>query len=606
MMRGHRMEAPGGKAQEKAKDLKGTFLRLFRYMSPYKWGLAVFFICAVLGTLFNSLGPFVLGKSTDVVASIIMGEAGAAEGMSRFIRILTILGVVYLLTSVFKFLSQYVMANVSQRTMFDLRAAVDSKIKRLPLGYFDSHAYGDVLSRVTNDVDTVSNSLQQSIDQMITSIMSMLFILIMMLVVSPILTLVGLIVLPLCLLVSMLVAKRSQKYFRSQQQIMGEINGYVEEMYNGHNVITAFGKEHDVIDSFEEINERLYQNGWKAQFISSIIMPITQALTNIGYVGVAVVSGALCMNGMLSIGMIQSFIQYLRQFSQPITQIAQIANILQATAAASERIFEFLDEDEEITEADPAKFPETSSGRVDFDHVSFGYSPERTLIHNLNLHVKAGDKVAIVGPTGAGKTTLVNLILRFYDVNGGSISIDGVDIRDMQREKLRSLIGMVLQDTWLFTGTIRENIRYGRLDATDMQVEAAAKAAHAHKFIRSLPGGYDMILHEGATNIAQGERQLLTIARAILSDPSILILDEATSSVDTRTEVAIQKAMNHLMENRTSFVIAHRLSTIRDAEMILFMSDGDIKETGTHEKLLKKGGYYAALYNSQFQQENAK
>ena len=404
---------------------------------------------------------------------------------------------------------------------------------------------------------------------------------------------------------SMKVVKHSQRYFQGQQSALGDLTGYVEEMYNGQNVIAAFGKEEDIIGNFEDINNRLYDNGWKAQFSSSIIMPLTQALTNIGYVGVAVVSGWLCINGRLSIGMIQSFIQYLRQFSQPINQVSNIANIMQATMAAAQRVFEFLDAQEEVPEAEKPQFPESREGNVDFSHVRFGYTEGRPLIHNLDLHVHAGDKIAIVGPTGAGKTTLVNLILRFYDVNGGSITIDGVDVRDMKREALRSMIGMVLQDTWLFAGTIKENIRYGRLDATDQEVIAAAKAAHAHGFIMAMPGGYEMELHEGASNIAQGQRQLLTIARAFLSDPEILILDEATSSVDTRTEGAIQKAMNKLMEGRTSFVIAHRLSTIKDAELIVYMEHGDIKEVGNHKELLAKDGYYAALYNSQFAAENA-
>ena len=454
-------------------------------------------------------------------------------------------------------------------------------------------------------MDTIDTSLQQSISQVITAVCTMIFIFVMMLVVSPILTLIGVCVIPLCGFVSMKVVKHSQKYFQGQQSALGELTGYVEEMYNGQNVIAAFGKEEDIITNFEEINERLYTNGWRAQFSSSIIMPLTQALTNIGYVGVAVVSGWLCINGRLSIGMIQSFIQYLRQFSQPINQISNIANIMQATMAAAQRVFEFLDAKEEVPEVQAQKFPKKPEGNVDFNHVQFGYSDDRLLIHDLDLHVGSGDKIAIVGPPGAGKTTLVNLILRFYVVKGGSITIDGIDVRDMNRESLRSMIGMVLQDTWLFSGTIRDNIRYGKLDASDEEVVQAAKAAHAHGFIMAMPGGYDMQLHEGASNIAQGQRQLLTIARAFLSDPEILILDEATSSVDTRTEVAIQKAMNKLMEGRTSFVIAHRLSTIKDAQLIVYMEHGDIKEVGNHKELLAKGGYYAALYNSQFAAENA-
>ena len=589
---------------QKPKDLKGTLWRLLGYMRPYRGKLILMVAFLLLGTLFSSLGPYVLGVATNTIGAALTGTP-VREAVARFIRVLVVLGIVYLLGAAFKYAGQFIMSGVSERTMFDLRHAVDDKIRRLPLNYFDTNAYGDVLSRVTNDVDTVANALQQSVDQIINAAFTMVFILVMMLIVSPVLTLIGVLVIPLSMLVTLFIAKRSQKYFRGQQKSIGDINGYVEEMYGGQNVVAAFGKEEDVIKTFEGINQRLYSDGWKAQFISSVIMPITQALTNVGYVGVAVVSGFLCINGMLSVGMIQSFIQYLRQFSQPITQVAQIANIMQATAAAAERIFAFLDAEEEVPEAKAVRFPQASKGAVEFDHVRFGYSDSRILIRDLNLRVNAGDKIAIVGPTGAGKTTLVNLILRFYDVKGGAIRIDGVDIRDMGREQLRSMIGMVLQDTWLFHGTIRENIRYGRLDATDAQVEAAAKVAQAHAFIRTLPGGYDMVLHEGATNLAQGERQLLTIARAVLSDPKILILDEATSSVDTRTEAAIQRAMNRLMEGRTSFVIAHRLSTIKDSELILYMEDGDIKETGTHYELLSRNGYYAALYNSQFAKDNA-
>nr|WP_122012547.1 ABC transporter ATP-binding protein [Maliibacterium massiliense] len=603
MMRSHGRAVSDG---NKPKDLKGTFKRLFGYMSPYKKGLIAMVVCVVVSTIFTSLGPYILGLSTDTIAKTVTENMPVAEAFARFIRILVLLAAVYLLSSAFKYLAMYLMAGVSERTMYDLRHAVDAKLKRLPLNYFDSHAYGDVLSRVTNDVDTVANSLQQSVDQLISAVVSIVCIFTMMLIVSPILTLIGLVTIPITLFISMRIIKRSQKYFRGQQRALGDINGYVEEMYNGHNVIAAFGREESVIQGFEAANAVLYNNAWKAQFASSIIMPMTQALTNVGYVAVAVTSGFLVIGGRLSIGMIQSFIQYLRQFSQPITQVAQIANVLQSTAAAGERIFQFLDESEEPQENPQPQFPAQIKGDVTFDHVRFGYSSDRVLIQDLNLHVPAGDKVAIVGPTGAGKTTLVNLLLRFYDVSGGAIRIDGVDIRDMTREKLRSLFGMVLQDTWLFTGTIADNIRYGKLDATDEEVVAAAKAAHCHSFIKTLPGGYNMMLEEGATNLAQGQRQLLTIARAILADCPILILDEATSSVDTRTEVRIQKAMNNLMRGRTSFVIAHRLSTIKDSEMILYMQDGDIKETGNHKTLLARGGYYAKLYNSQFAENNAR
>ena len=558
-----------------------------------------------LGAVFTTQGPYTLGRAMDALVAVAVDKTGTLQGFGAFLTVLLQLGCVYLLAFLFNYSGQFIVAGVAERTMHDLRMAVDKKIRRLPLAYFDGNTFGDVLSRVTNDVDTIDTSLQQSISQVITAVCTMIFIFVMMLVVSPILTLIGVCVIPLCGFVSMKVVKHSQKYFQGQQSALGELTGYVEEMYNGQNVIAAFGKEEDIITNFEDINERLYTNGWRAQFSSSIIMPLTQALTNIGYVGVAVVSGWLCINGRLTIGMIQSFIQYLRQFSQPINQISNIANIMQATMAAAQRVFEFLDAKEEVPEVQAQQFPKKPEGNVDFNHVQFGYSDDRLLIHDLDLHVGSGDKIAIVGPTGAGKTTLVNLILRFYDVKGGSITIDGVDVRDMNRESLRSMIGMVLQDTWLFSGTIRDNIRYGKLDASDEEVVQAAKAAHAHGFIMSMPGGYDMQLHEGASNIAQGQRQLLTIARAFLSDPEILILDEATSSVDTRTEVAIQKAMNKLMEGRTSFVIAHRLSTIKDAQLIVYMEHGDIKEVGNHKELLAKGGYYAALYNSQFAAENA-
>lgn len=591
--------------KQSKRDFAAVFSRLFGFMKPYRKGLIVAIVLVVIASAFNSLGPFILGKATDALAGIVVNGVPIPEALRHFIITLVLLALVYLLYCVFKYLSIHLMVGVSEKTIFDLRSRVDDKIKRLPLNYFDTNTYGDVLSRVTNDVDIVSTSLQQSIDQIITSVTTALFILIMMLVVSPVLTLIGVITIPLALFFSMKIAQRSQKLFREQQDTIGDLNGYVEEMYSGHQVISAFGKEEEVIENFETTSEQLYNVGWKAQFLTSVLQPLTQAMTNLGYVLVAVVSGWLCITGALSVGMIQSFIQYLRQFSQPIMQTVQITNILQSTSAACTRIFEFLDEKEEVPETAEPKFPERVDGEVTFDHVRFGYLPHRTLIHDVSLNVPAGSKVAIVGPTGAGKTTLVNLLLRFYDVNAGKIAIDGVPIRDMTREKLRSIFGMVLQDTWLFTGTIRENIRYGRLTATDEEVVAAAKAAHADRFIRALPGGYGMELSEGAANLAQGERQLMTIARAILSDSPIMILDEATSSVDTRTEVLIQKAMANLMKGRTSFVIAHRLSTIRDADMILYMQDGDIKEVGNHESLMKQDGLYASLYNSQFAQNEA-
>lgn len=590
--------------KSKSLDFKIIFGRLFAFMKPYRKGLIVSILFIILASMFNSFAPFILGKATDAMIHLVVDGAPSNVGIRNFITILIILSICYILYALFKYFSTHIMVRVSQKTIFDIRSRVDEKLKKLPLNYFDTNTYGDILSRITNDVDTISNSLQQSLDQIVTAVTSLIFILIMMLAISPILTLIGVITVPLALIISMKIAQTAQRFFKEQQDTLGDLNGYVEEMYTGHNVISAFGKEEDVIDDFEVTNHDLYQSGWKSQFLSSTLMPITQAMTNLGYVAVAVVSAILVISGRMTIGMIQSFIQYLRQFSQPINQTVQISNVLQSTAAAAARIFEFLDEKDEINEKEPALYPEVIDGTVDFEHVKFGYLPYQTLMNDVSLHVNAGSKVAIVGPTGAGKTTLINLLLRFYDINDGSIRMNGVDVRDMKRTKLREIFGMVLQDTWLFTGTIRDNIRYGRLNATDEEVEAAAKAAHADEFIKMLPGGYDMVLQEGATNIAQGERQLLTIARAILSDAPIMILDEATSSIDTRTEVLIQDAMANLMKGRTSFVIAHRLSTIRDADMIIYMQNGDIKETGTHDGLLAKGGLYANLYNSQFAENN--
>ncbi|SJZ51144.1 ABC transporter ATP-binding protein [Anaerorhabdus furcosa] len=590
--------------KSKTLDFKVIFGRLFAFMKPYRKGLIVSIIFIVLASMFNSFAPFILGKATDAMIHLVVGGEPSSVGIKNFITILIVLSICYALYSVFKYFSTHIMVRVSQKTIYDIRNRVDDKLKKLPLNYFDTNTYGDILSRITNDVDTISNSLQQSLDQIVTSVTSLIFILIMMLAISPVLTLIGVITVPMALVISMKIAQKAQRFFKEQQDTLGDINGYVEEMYTGHNVISAFSKEEDVIQDFEVTNHELYQSGWKSQFLSSTLMPITQAMTNLGYVGVAVVSGILVISGKMTVGMIQSFIQYLRQFSQPINQTVQISNVLQSTAAAAARIFEFLDEKEEIAEANPSEFPEVVDGTVDFEHVKFGYLPYQTLMHDVSLHVEPGSKVAIVGPTGAGKTTLINLLLRFYDINDGSIRMNGVDVRKMKRAELREIFGMVLQDTWLFTGTIRENIRYGKLNATDEEVINAAKAAHADEFIRMLPGGYDMVLQEGATNIAQGERQLLTIARAILSDAPIMILDEATSSIDTRTEVLIQDAMATLMKGRTSFVIAHRLSTIRDADMIIYMQSGDIKETGTHESLLAANGLYAKLYNSQFAENN--
>ncbi len=604
-MKGHMgpMGGPGAHGSfEKPKDMKGTFGRLLKFMKPYRKGLICVILLVLLSTVFNTLAPRVLGLATNQIDIGFRSENGVDFG--AVMQILILLGCIYLLAATFNYLQQFIMSGVSQKTMYDIRTAVDQKIRRLPLNYFDTNTFGDVLSRVTNDVDTVSTSLQQSITQLVSSVITIVMILIMMFSISPLLSIIGLITLPFSLLVSIGVVKKSQGFFRGQQQSLGDLNGFVEEMYTGHNVIKAYGKEEDTIGRFEEINDRLYRNGWKAQFVSSIIMPAIGFLGNVGYILVTVVGAIMVISGRLLVGDIQSMIQYLRQFNQPINQTANIANILQSTAAAAERIFAFLDEKEEPADKANAIVPKDAKGEIEFSHVRFGYTPERVLIKDLSLKVEEGHKVAIVGPTGAGKTTLVNLLLRFYDINSGQITIDGVDIMDMKRTDLRSMIGMVLQDTWLFKGTIMENIRYGRLNATDEEVYQAAKSAHADKFIRSLPDGYQFVLNEDASNISQGQRQLLTIARAIISNPTILILDEATSSVDTRTEVRIQKAMNNLMKDRTSFIIAHRLSTIRDADTILVLNDGDIVETGTHQQLLALGGFYANLYNSQFAQNN--
>ena len=581
-----------------------TFKKLYTFIKPYRKRLFASLFFIFLATLANAMAPFVLGKATDALANIVVDGVEIPQALTTFFLILGVLALVYILYAIFNYLSTWIMVGVTERTIFDLRKRVDFKLSKLPLNYYDTNAYGDILSRVTNDVDTISTSLQQSIAQIATTVFTVIFIFIMMMFISPLLTFVGIGIVPFALYLAMKLAKRSQKYFDNQQENIGELNGYVEEYYGGHNVTAAFGKEEDVIEDFEVTNQNLFSNAWKGQFFSGTLMPITQGMTNFGYAAVAIVGGILAVFGGISIGMIQSFTQYLRLFSQPITQVLQITNIIQSTVSAVDRIFEFLEEKEEVADTQTPRFPEKLAGKVEFDHIRFGYLPHQTLIHDLNITIQPGSKTAIVGPTGAGKTTLVNLIMRFYDVNGGAIRIDGIDIRDMQRARLRDIFGMVLQDTWLYSGTIRENIRYGRLNATDEEVEQAAKDARADAFIRTLPGGYDFVLHEGASNIAQGQRQLLTIARAMLANPPIMILDEATSSVDTRTELLIQEAMNAMMKGRTSFVIAHRLSTIKDAENILYMQDGDILEVGTHNQLMEKNGLYAKLYNSQFAQNN--
>lgn len=587
------------KTNVKPSKQKGAYKRLFSLMKPYKGRLIFAVVLIFLSDVAYALAPFMMGNATNSLAAILAGGDVKDDAKTFFMFLLFMCGA-YALNSILTYISTWMIVNVTESTIFSLRKKVDHKLSKLPLNYYDTHSYGDILSRITNDVDTVSNSLQQSIYQILNTIFTVLIILIMMLKISGVLTLVGLFVVPFALYASSKIAKKSQKKFDEQQGGTGKLNGLVEEYYSGHNVVTVFGREETVIGDFEKTNEDLYESSKDGQFLSGTLMPIMQNMTNLGYALVSIIGALMAIFAGLSVGMIQSFTLYLRQFSQPLTQVMQIANTMQATGSAAARIFEFLDEQEEVPNVKAPQFPEKLKGEVKFDHIKFGYLPHQTLITDLDLTIGAGEKTAIVGPTGAGKTTLVNLIMRFYDVRKGSIKIDGVDIRDMERSRLREIFGMVLQDTWLYNGTIRENIRYGKLDATDEEVEEAAKKARADAFIRTLPGGYDFVLHEGASNIAQGQRQLLTIARAMLNNPPIMILDEATSSVDTRTEVMIQEAMNEMMKGKTSFIIAHRLSTIKDAENILYMQDGDILEVGNHEELMAKDGLYAKLYNSQF------
>lgn len=598
-----------GMPVQKAKDFKGTLKRLLGYLKPRKFQLFVVFIMAILSTVFSIVSPKILSKAIDKLFEGIMmkfkGVPGAAVDFTYIGKILVFLVFLYGFSAFFAYLQQFIMAGVAQNTVLVLRNDINDKLSRLPLKYFDSNTKGDILSRVTNDVDNISSTLQQSLTQLITSVVTIVGVIIMMLTISPLLTLITLITLPLFILATKPLIKRSQKFFSEQQKELGELNGHVEEMYTGHNVIKAFGHEKTAINEFNEINERLYESGWKAQFISGMIMPLMNFINNIGYVLVSVVGGILVTRNTITIGSIQAFIQYSKQFTQPINQTANIANILQSTVASAERVFELMDETEESQDREDALVIENPQGTVKFENVDFSYKENTKLIENMNMDVKKGQTIAIVGPTGAGKTTLINLLMRFYEINDGSIKIDNVDITDMNRGDLRNMFGMVLQDTWLFNGTIRDNLAYGKEGATDEEIMAAAKAAHADHFIRTLPHGYDTILNEEASNISQGQKQLLTIARAILANPAILILDEATSSVDTRTEVQIQKAMNNLMEGRTSFVIAHRLSTIKDADLILVMNKGNVIEKGTHDELLKQDGFYADLYNSQFTSNKA-
>ncbi|MBQ7809366.1 MAG: ABC transporter ATP-binding protein [Clostridia bacterium] len=587
------------KIKKKSSKSSGAYKRLFSYMKPYRGKLILAIILIMLANLAYALAPLFMGNATNFLA-LILENGRSAQAGADFIMFLLLMGGAYGVNSLLSYIGTCLIVAVTENTIYDLRKKVDYKLSKLPLNYYDTNSYGDILSRITNDVDTVSNSLQQSIYQILNAFFTIVIIFIIMLNISGMLTFVGLAVIPVALLIVSKIAKKSKAKFDAQQKKTGELNGFVEEYYSGHNVVTVFGREDTVIDDFEKTNEDLFESSKDGQFLSGTLMPIMQNTTNLGYALVCVVGAIIAIMGGLSIGMIQSFTLYLRQFAQPITQVMQITNVIQATGSAAQRIFEFLDETEEVPDVENPKFPEKLKGEVEFDHIRFGYLPHQTLIHDLNIKIGAGEKTAIVGPTGAGKTTLINLIMRFYDVKGGAIRIDGVDIRDMERSRLREIFGMVLQDTWLYNGTIMENIRYGKLNATDEEVIEAAKKARADAFIRTLPGGYNFVLQEGASNIAQGQRQLLTIARAMLNNPPILILDEATSSVDTRTEVMIQEAMSEMMKGKTSFVIAHRLSTIKDAENILYMQDGDILEVGNHETLMAKDGLYAKLYNSQF------
>ncbi len=637
---------------EKAKDFKGTMTKLIKLIKPFRTTIALVMLFAVLSTFFSIFSPKVLGKITDEIAQgyierqvytqitkslpedtvfeqgtkgqvlldrmpqeakdqltpeqiemISEMDISKTPGIdfNAIVKIAIFLILIYVASAAFVYVQGYLMAGVAQKVTYNLRKQISQKLDKLPLSYFDEHSHGDVLSRVTNDVESINHTLGQNLAQMVTSITTIIGIVAMMLSISWVMTFIAILVLPVSMLIISIIIKKSQKHFKKQQSSLADINGHVEEMYSGHLVIKAFNKEDDSVDRFNTINNGLCESAWKSQFFSGIMMPLMGFVGNLGYVAVCVVGGFLSLGGRVTIGDIQAFIQYVRQFNQPIQQVAQIANMLQSVAAAAERVFEFLDEPEEVEDSKAPAQIENFKGVVEFKNVSFGYTPEKTIINNFSCRINPGEKVAIVGPTGAGKTTVVKLLMRFYEINSGSITIDGVDIRDMSRDYLRDMFGMVLQETWLFGGTVKDNIRYGRYNATDDDVYLAAKSAHVDHFVHTLPGGYDMELNEEATNVSQGQKQLLTIARCVISQPSIMILDEATSSVDTRTEVLIQKAMNRIMEGRTSFVIAHRLSTIRDADVILVMNNGDIVETGNHDTLMEKGGFYAKLYNSQFE-----
>lgn len=596
---GHGMGTMPG---EKAKDFKGTAGKLISYLEKFKLGIFTVILFAAASTVFAIIGPKILGNATTEIFTGFASKFNGGPGIDfdKVKNILLTLVALYVASAVCSFIQGYIMTGISQKVTYRMRHDISEKMHRLPMKYYESKTTGEILSRITNDIDTLSQSLNQSITQLITSVATIIGILIMMLQISGWMTLVALLVMPLTGILASIVVRKSQTYFKKQQEYLGNVNGQVEEVYGGHNIVQVFNKETDVIKEFNEMNEKLYESNWKAQFLSGLMMPIMSFIGNLSYVAVAILGGYFAIQGSISVGDIQAFIQYSRNFTQPINQLSQVMNMFQQTAAAAERVFEFLEEEEEEQVAKNPVSNEKIEGNVEFDHVKFGYDPEKIIINDFSAKVKQGQKIAIVGPTGAGKSTMVKLLMRFYDVNSGEVKIDGHNIKDFNRNDLRDLFGMVLQDTWLFNGSILENIRYGKLTATDEEVKQAAKAAHVHSFIKALPGGYQMELNEEASNVSQGQKQLLTIARAILSDPKILILDEATSSVDTRTEILIQQAMDNLMEGRTSFIIAHRLSTIKNADLILFMKDGDIVEQGTHEELLALNGHYANLYNSQF------
>ncbi|WP_294344410.1 ABC transporter ATP-binding protein [uncultured Clostridium sp.] len=592
---------------EKAKDFKGTMKKLMEYLKPYRIPMIIVFILAIGSTAFSIIGPKLLGKATtEIFNGLLSKVTNSGNGSMDFGYIGKIaIGLValYIVSTILSLIQGFVMSGIAQKVSYNLRKEISEKINRMPLKYFDKTTHGEVLSRITNDVDTVNTTLNQSLSQIITSVTMLIGVIIMMLSISWEMTLGSILILPIAMGLIMLVVKKSQKYFVEQQEYLGHVNGNVEEVFSGHNIMKAFNREEETIEEFDKLNETLYKSAWKSQFLSGMMMPIMTFIGNLGYVLVSILGGWLAVLGKITVGDIVAFTQYIRTFMQPIAQAGQIANVLQSTAAAAERVFEFLDEEEEVDNVTESVDPKNVEGAVEFKDVHFGYNEDKIIINDFSAKIKPGQRVAIVGPTGAGKTTIVKLLMRFYELNGGAIEIDGHNIKDFTRDNLRELFGMVLQDTWLYNGSIKENIRYGRLDATDEEIIEAAKSAHVDHFVRALPHGYDMELNEEASNISQGQKQLLTIARAILADPKILILDEATSSVDTRTEVLIQKAMDNLMKDRTSFVIAHRLSTIRDADLILVMKDGDIIEQGNHEELLKANGFYADLYNSQFEKE---